>query len=59
VKLPCSGEIVYLDLGQIGESKLEVIGYDNKNERVILKHDNGKIIDLSIKDFVSLGGYDE
>ena len=53
---PVAGKNVYLDLGQIGMSKLEVVGYDNENEKVLLKYDTGKVIDLSIKDFISQGG---
>ena len=56
MRFPIKGETVYLDLGQIGTSKLEVVGYDNENEKVILKYDTGKVIDLNVKDFVDIGG---
>ncbi len=52
------GKIVYLDLGQIGISVLEVMGYDKNNKKVFLKYDNGHEIDLQLKTFVSQGGFD-
>ena len=48
------GDTVYLDLGAIGESKLEIV--EIINDTVYLKHNSGNIIDLSVKTFKSLGG---
>jgi len=43
------GKYVTLDLGQIGPSKLKVLGI--KGNKVILEHWNGKQIDLSSYEF--------
>lgn len=48
------GKTVYLDLGQIGMSKLKILDY--KDEIFLLEHWNGKRIQLTEKTFKTCGG---
>jgi hypothetical protein len=53
------GKTVYLDLGQIGTSVLDVLGYDKNTKEVSLEYYNGHKIELDLKTFISQGGFDE